>query len=126
MRLVPFQALGLAALGVSLLASPGAHAQGAAQYNGSWSVNVVTAQGDCDRAYRYAVAIENGRVRYAGTAGFTINGSVAGNGAVQGSISAAGTTVNINGRLSGASGGGAWRATGGRACSGNWSAEKRG
>lgn len=110
-----------------LLAPPASARTGsAAQFDGQWSVQVLTAQGDCDRAYRYAIAIENGRVRYAGGAGFTVNGSVSGNGAVRGSLSGSGTTVAINGRLSGASGGGTWKATGGRSCSGNWSAEKRG
>lgn len=118
----------LAALAAGLSVAPAAQAQkaGAAQYNGNWSVQVVTRQGDCDRAYRYAVAIENGRVRYAGSAGFTINGSVTGNGRVAGSITREGTTVNVSGRLQGSSGGGSWRAAGGRSCSGSWSAERRG
>lgn len=123
MRPLPLLAT-LVLLGAGPLA-PAAQAQGAAQFNGNWSVQVVTAQGDCDRAYRYAVAIQNGRVSYAGGAGFNVNGSVAGNGAVRGNLSGAGTTVAISGRLRGASGGGTWKATGGRSCSGNWSAEKR-
>lgn len=126
MRPVTSQTLCLVALGASLLAPLPARSQGASQFNGNWSVQVVTAQGDCDRAYRYAIAIDNGRVRYTGGAGFTINGSVAGNGAVRGNISREGVNVAINGRLAGASGGGTWQATGGRSCSGNWNAERRG
>ncbi len=31
-------------------------------FDGAWSVLIVTTQGDCDRAYRYGVTIDNGNV----------------------------------------------------------------
>src|SRR5688572_24395992 len=42
-------------------------------FDGSWSVLIVTEQGKCDRAYRYPVKIENGSVGYAGSASFTVD-----------------------------------------------------
>src|SRR3712207_6602892 len=107
----------------TLLAAGTAHAQ--QQFDGRWSVEIVTEKGDCDRAYRYAVAIEKGRVRYAGEAGFNISGQVAPNGSVSGSISRGDARATYSGRLSGNNGSGSWTASGGsRTCSGNWNADK--
>ena len=35
----------------------------AANFDGTWSVLIITQSGDCDRAYRYPVRIANGRGR---------------------------------------------------------------
>ena len=35
-------------------------------FDGNWSVLIVTDAGDCDRAYRYALVIRDGRVRTRG------------------------------------------------------------
>ncbi len=118
-----------AALGtlLSMTALNGA-AQAQQQFNGRWSVEVVTERGECDRAYRYPVAVENGRVRYAGDAPFEINGRVAANGAVQGSIVApqGQGRAEVRGKLDGGWGTGTWVARGRMNCSGKWVAEKRG
>ena len=50
-------------------------------YDGQWSVLIVTQKGTCDRAYRYPVKIENGSVGYAGEASFNVSGKVGPNGA---------------------------------------------
>ena len=94
-----------AALGLIGL-SAGAEAQ--QQFNGRWSVLILTERGECDRAYRYPIAIENGRVRYAGEAGFNITGQVGANGAIQGNIAQGDTRANVRGRLSGGAGSGTW------------------
>jgi hypothetical protein len=104
--------------------SGGAEAQ--QKFDGSWSVLVVTERGDCDRAYRYPIAIERGRVRYAGDAPFNISGQVAANGTVRGSIASSQGRADVRGRLSGSAGTGTWVVTGGRNCSGTWNAERRG
>ena len=96
------------------------------QFNGNWSVLVVTEQGDCDKAYRYPVAINNGSVRYAGDGPFNISGQVTRSGAVQGNIAGGQNRAAVRGRLSGGSGSGTWTLAGGRNCSGTWSADKRG
>ena len=102
-----------------------ARAQGA--FNGTWSVLIVTDSGPCDRAYRYPVRISNGRVSYAGQADFDVSGRIARNGAVTVSVSKGGQRASGFGRLSGSSGSGTWRGAGDMgACSGSWTAEKRG
>ena len=113
-------------LGAAFFAMVPQAAMAQQQFNGSWSVEVVTERGECDRAYRYPVAIRNGLVRYAGSEGFDISGRVAANGALTGSIAYGSNRVNATGRLSGTSGSGTWTAAGGRNCSGRWNAEKRG
>ncbi|MCB5176353.1 hypothetical protein [Microvirga lenta] len=116
--------LGAAAVTGSLLAAP-AFAQ-TSRFDGTWSVEVVTEQGACDRAYRYQVIVENGRARYGGPEQFNVSGQVQPNGTVNASISRGQDRANVRGRLSGNSGSGTWSTSGGRACSGNWNAEKRG
>ena len=116
----------LAAAGGFALLTLGGAAQAQQKCDGRWSVLLETQKGECDRAYRYPIAIENGVVRYAGDAGFNVSGKVAGNGSVQGSVSSGQTRASVSGRLAGTSGSGSWTISGARNCSGNWSAEKRG
>jgi hypothetical protein len=120
-----FSRFTVAAAGLAFLALGGA-AEAQQKFDGRWSVLLETQSGECDRAYRYPVAIENGVVRYAGDAGFNVSGRVAGNGTVQGSVSSGQTRANVKGRLAGTAGSGSWTISGSRTCSGNWSAEKRG
>jgi hypothetical protein len=122
MRLISW--LGAEAVAVSLLASP-AIAQ-ANRFDGTWSVEVVTQQGACDRAYRYSVVVQNGRARYGGPENFVISGQVQPNGSVSASISRGQERANVTGRLSGNRGTGVWSTSGGRVCSGQWNAEKQG
>jgi hypothetical protein len=109
---------------VALLANAPALAQ--QQFDGRWSVEIVTESGTCDRAYRYAIVVENGRVRYGGQEAFQISGSIAPNGNVQGSIARGQDRAEVRGRVAGTTGAGTWRTSGGRICAGRWSAEKRG
>jgi hypothetical protein len=37
------------------------------KHDGRWSIEVITEKGDCDRAYRYSVLVENGEARYGGS-----------------------------------------------------------
>lgn len=94
-------------------------------FDGKWSVLIVTEQGQCDRAYRYPLVIENGYVLYGGRNNFTVSGEVYNGGDVvvtvaQGKYAAQGT-----GRLQGKYGVGKWAAPAGD-CSGTWKADKRG
>jgi hypothetical protein len=93
------------------------------RYDGLWSVLVVTEKGDCDRGYRYPIRIENGKLVNAGDTNVTISGAVAPTGAITVTVSAAGKSATGLGRLDANEGGGQW--TGG-ACSGSWTAERRG
>jgi hypothetical protein len=85
--------LALAALGIATAAS----AQGTKGFDGKWSVVIMTTKGDCDRAYRYPVAIN-------GT-------SLVGDKSAMGS-----------GHLTSDSGTGSWS---GGSCAGTWTAERR-
>lgn len=113
------------AAGLGALAFSGA-AQAQEKFDGRWSVLLETQKGECDRAYRYPVAIKNGIVSYAGDAGFEVTGKVASNGNVQGSVASGQTRASVRGRLAGSSGSGTWMISGSRNCSGSFSAEKRG
>lgn len=96
------------------------------RFDGTWSVEIITETGGCDRAYRYPVRIEHGRARFIGTA-FVVEGGVARNGAIRGSISNGATTADVRGRLgSDGFGAGTWVASGALACRGYWNAERRG
>src|SRR4029077_8707833 len=92
-------------------------------YDGLWSVSIVTEKGDCDPGYRYPVRISKGTLANAGNTMFTITGKVAGTGAVTVTLNAAGKSATGSGRLAGNIGTGSWS---GGACSGSWTAERRG
>jgi hypothetical protein len=118
---------GVACLSVVVLAlmGPAPPALAAAQ-DGNWSVLIITEKGDCDRAYRYPLAVANGQVRYAGDSGANVSGTVSASGAVKVSIRLGDKGANGSGRLSGGSGSGTWRGAGGGAsCAGRWEAERR-
>jgi hypothetical protein len=93
------------------------------RYDGLWSVSIVTEKGDCDPGYRYPIRISNGLLANAGDSVFTISGKVGGTGAITVTVSGGGRSATGSGRLAGNMGVGSW--TGG-ACSGSWSAERRG
>ena len=87
-----------------------------------WSVVIVTTRGDCDRAYRYPVAIAGSSLINAGNAAVDISGRVLGNGAVAVRVSAGAKSAHGSGRLTASSGSGSWS---GGACAGVWTAERR-
>ena len=107
--------------GVTLVGAGVAYAK-AANYDGTWSVLIVTEKGGCDRAYRYPVRISRGSVGYAGEASFNVTGRVIAGGAVTVTVSRGSQSATGTGRLDGNGGGGSWR---GGECSGYWTAEKR-
>jgi len=99
-----------------------APAAATANYDGLWSVVIVTEKGTCDRAYRYPVRISNGAVQNDGPSLINVSGKVGGNGVVTVLVSAGDKTASGTGRLSGKAGGGKWS---GGACAGTWEAERR-
>src|SRR5215510_1305277 len=108
----------LFAIAAPLTAAPAVASQ--ADFNGTWSVLIVTDKGPCDRAYRYPVRVNNGRVSYAGQADFDVAGQVARNGSLRVTVTRGAQRASGSGRLSGQSGSGTWRASGDSACSGSW------
>src|SRR6478672_330558 len=126
-RFPAIRALGpaLAALGILAATVPAsAPASARTNYDGTWSVLIVTQKGTCDRAYRYPVKIDNGAVGYAGSASFTVSGKVGDNGAVIVTVARGSQSANGQGKLSSTDGSGQWVAGSGD-CSGTWTAERR-
>ncbi len=117
-------ATSLALTGALSLASNLALAQ--QQFSGNWSVEAVTEQGTCNKAYRYPVVIENGAVRSNGPQGVNVSGRVQANGHIQTNIQRNLTRAEITGRLSDRSGSGTWTTSGTVICSGRWNAQKHG
>ena len=114
-----FATVSLAAVALAAFA-PGSQAVG--NFDGKWSVLIVTTQGDCDRAYRYPIAINGQNLINAGDTSFDISGKVQGDGAVTVRVSYGQKSAAGSGRLSGASGAGSWSGSG---CGGTWTAERR-
>jgi hypothetical protein len=118
-RTAKFTLAAVLGLGLAATAIP---AQATGNFDGKWSVVVVTTKGECDRAYRYPIAIQGETLINAGDTAFDISGHVQGNGAVAVKISYGDKSAHGLGRLSGGFGQGSW--TGG-SCAGTWTAERR-
>jgi hypothetical protein len=96
-----------------------------AQFDGAWSVSVITDAGSCDRGYRYALRIADGRIYY-DNPNFDVSGSVTPRGQVQVVVRAGGQEAVGNGRLSRDYGEGVWSGrSSSSSCSGHWEAERR-
>ena len=106
------------------LAPTAARAQ--AGFDGLWTILIVTEAGECDRAYRYGVSIDHGRIVYDGTAGVELSGTVDPGGRVSATVQRGEQGATGTGRLSGARGRGTWRGKSSASqCSGYWEAERR-
>jgi hypothetical protein len=116
-------ALGAGFLGVAAILGTTTPAGSSPNFDGVWSVVIVTEKGTCDRAYRYPIRIHNGSLIAEGSSPATINGKVASNGRVTVTVSAGSKSATGSGRLSGTVGTGSWK---GGECSGTWEAERRG
>lgn len=119
-NLIAAGALVLSGAAISAIVSP---ATSAPNYDGLWSVVIVTERGTCDRAYRYPVRISRGQVLNASESPVTITGRVGDNGRLTVTVSHGNQRATGSGRLSGANGTGSWS---GGECSGTWEAERRG
>jgi hypothetical protein len=106
------------------MAPTGARAQ--AGFDGLWTILIVTEAGECDRAYRYGVQIDHGRIVYDGTAGVELTGTVDQSGRVTATVQRGEQGATGTGRLSGGRGRGTWRGKSSASqCSGYWEAERR-
>jgi len=113
-------------LAASAVVAVGSEAVARTKFDGLWSVAIVTQRGNCDRSYRYPVAIMNGVVQGANTgdASVAIAGRVAGSGAVAVSVRRGDQFARGSGRLNTVAGTGQWLSpTSG--CAGYWVAERR-
>ena len=120
MRMIPFTVAFAGALALT-----GGTVSAQQQFNGDWSIEVITESGSCDRAYRFPVVIQNGQVRYGGPERVNVSGAVTPTGDIRGSVGRGSAQANVMGRLSGRSGSGTWAGSGSLRCSGQWRAEKQ-
>jgi hypothetical protein len=91
-------------------------------FDGAWSVAIITRDGACEPQYRFGVQIINGNVVYEGET----TGRVLPNGSVQVAIAQGDQRANGQGRLSRDYGSGVWRGAGSAGnCAGTWVAERR-
>lgn len=123
-RSVIVAGLTLLSLAGSLCSAPTAIAR--APFDGRWSVLIVTDAGTCDRAYRYALNIVDGRVTYDDPS-FDVSGHVDARGRVSVNVSAGGERAVGSGELAGDYGHGRWIGhSSASECSGHWEAQRRG
>jgi hypothetical protein len=95
------------------------------RFDGAWSVVIITESGTCDRAYRYGLRIEGGRVSYAGESGVSVSGQVDAKGRVSVAVRSGDSMAQGSGLLSESSGGGSWQGRSqSSSCSGRWQAER--
>ena len=105
----------VAAAAVLVTANP--PAARAANFDGTWTVTILTQAGNCPSSLRYAVRVVRGRV-VGDDASYQVNGSVAANGATMVTVSEKGQSASGSGRLAGNSGSGRWRTRSGASLSG--------
>jgi hypothetical protein len=113
------------------LALAGAGAVGPAYaqspFDGPWSVVISTLSGACQAGVRLGVQISNGVVVNPTGGAVDVQGRVNPRGAVQVSVRSGNQWAVGSGRLSGVSGGGAWRGQGSSGfCEGTWAAQRSG
>lgn len=114
-------------LGLGAILTGGAMAAPGERHDGTWSVQMVTDSGLCDRTYSYAIAIDDGNVRYLqapGDSPTTVSGRIGRDGSVDLDIKRSIAKVDASGRLNGKSGSGTWTLSM-LGCSGRWNAQKR-
>src|SRR5258708_40040987 len=121
--------LATALLAMPLTAASAAPAARAApsvtQFDGNWSVSIVTDAGECDRGYRYALRIAGGRIYYDNPS-FDISGQVNPAGQVRVVVRAGSQEAVGTGRLSREYGTGTWSGQSPTSRpSGHWEAERR-
>jgi len=116
------------ALGTAAVLGASSWAVARTNFDGNWSVEVLTDRGTCDRGYRYEIQVEDGAllIRGEGSGSIDITGRVDAGGAVKVSIQRGQQVANGTGRLSRDSGSGTWNGhTTSSECSGVWTAERR-
>jgi len=105
------------ALSLAALTSP---AQ-AGDFDGTWSVQLVSSGGICGSGTGSVFTVRNGSVR--GGSGVSVSGQVGPSGSVSLALQRSGISGSASGRLSGTSGSGSWSVAS-LGCSGHWTARR--
>jgi hypothetical protein len=104
----------MVASGFSADAAPAAR-QGSANFDGLWSVVIVTQQGPCDRSYRYPLRIVGSRVMQANAdSNYRLYGAVSRSGALRVIVVRGSQWADGRGRLTDGHGAGNWTTSGGQ------------
>ncbi|HWX27356.1 MAG TPA: hypothetical protein VNZ53_07945 [Steroidobacteraceae bacterium] len=120
-----FAAFMVASASLSSDAAPAAR-QGSANFDGLWTVAIVTQQGPCDRSYRYPARIVGSRVSQANAdPSYRLYGAVSRSGAIRVIVVRGSQWADGRGRLTDGHGAGNWTTSGGQ-CAGQWTADRRG
>jgi hypothetical protein len=102
--------------------APPTAARAAMPFDGSWSVQIMTVTGTCDRSYNFNVSIVDGRLDGANGA---LLGTVNTKGGVNAIIGGGDRRASANGKLAGTTGSGRWTGvSNGAPCSGRWTASR--
>ena len=119
-----FAAFMVASAGQSSNAAPAARQQ-SANFDGLWSVVILTLQGPCDRSYRYPARIMGSRVSQANAdPSYRLYGAVSRSGAIRVIVVRGSQWADGRGRLTDGHGAGNWTTSGGQ-CAGQWTAMRR-
>jgi hypothetical protein len=115
-------------LGLSLSAGGLVPAEARSPFDGPWAVTIMTENGSCDPAYRYAVVVADGNVTYdarESSGVIAISGKVDAQGQVRVNLSRGEQQANASGKLSANGGTGTWSGKSSSvACSGRWEAKR--
>jgi hypothetical protein len=119
-----FAALLVASASLPSEAAPAAR-KGSANFDGLWSVVIVTLQGVCDRSYRYPLRVVGSRVEQAtADPSYRLYGAVSRSGSIRVIVVRGSQWADGRGRLTGSHGTGSWTTSGGQ-CAGQWTAARR-
>ena len=109
-----------------LLVALPADAREGGNYDGTWSVDLVTESGLCEARYTTSLSIVDGQVRPvsgASSASATVTGRVGADGTVGLTVATAAANGTASGRLRPQAGTGTWKVS--ALCSGHWTATRR-
>jgi hypothetical protein len=98
------------------------------QFDGRWSVHAIPEKGACRRAHHYPVVVKDGVASDPASQrkSDNVTGRLEASGRVRFIVERRGTRTDITGTLEERSGSGHWTISGRLACSGRWTASRRG
>ena len=117
-----FRSLAILTTSIALLSVPGAQAGGFGSYDGPWSVELSTEQGQCGLNYKGQLRVSGGAIAESGLF-VQASGAVDPSGRVAIRMTRGSDQLAAGGLLKGDSGGGRWHSPT-QQCSGRWRAAR--
>lgn len=115
--------LSAVALPLVLFAQTRTEATDAAPHDGIWHVATEPETGPCAKRHNFKLAVEDGRIRYAGLWPVNASGEVDAVGSITIRVTRGGETLSANGLVRGETASGAWVSPE-KNCTGSWVARK--